>query len=129
MATSQSRAVPSPPAVASVLPPGSNAAAWTGLSLLEEVPRYLGVDQDRCADQQHHHVRPELVDGGVTVAFVATRRPRLGDRTRRAHSLGHDDGRLCRDGAGPAAERPSAGQAPPGSAIMAVPISRKPIRA
>jgi hypothetical protein len=77
-----------------------------GLGLLQEVPRYLGVDQDRRADQQHHHVRPQLVDGGVVVTFVRTLRYRPGNQTRRARSLGHDDGRLRRDGAGSVAELP-----------------------
>jgi hypothetical protein len=77
-----------------------------GLGLLQEVPRYLGVDQDRCADQHHHHVGPQLVGGGVMVTLVRSLRHRLGDQTRRAHRLGHDDGRLRRDGAGPGAELP-----------------------
>jgi hypothetical protein len=76
------------------------------LGLLQEIPGHLRVDQDRRADQQHHHVRSQVAGGRVTVTIARARCHRLGYRTQRALGLGHDDGRLGRYGAGPGVELP-----------------------
>jgi hypothetical protein len=80
--------------------------AAQGLGLLEEIPRYLGVDQERRPDQQHVHVRAELVRGVVAVAGAQALGHRIRHLARRAGGLSHDDGRLSRNGAGPVAELP-----------------------
>jgi hypothetical protein len=82
--------------------------AADGLGLLEESPRRPLVDQHRRPDQQHHHVRAELVGGVVAVAGTEAPGNCLGHLACRASRLGQDDRGLGADGAGPVPELPEA---------------------